>query len=130
MEQWEYMPTYIEANADKKDIRNFLREKTGVKRPPRYMVEAVMPELNKFGEQGWELVHMEPVQKVRKKGDVLFASGYRWSNVYFCVFKRRKPGSAAPVLPLRENGTPAFRSETEPDPLLPVAPKPPNNYGS
>jgi hypothetical protein len=48
----------------------------------------------KLGAEGWELVHMEPVGGVGKKGDVSFIRGYGsmtvWSNAYFCVFKRRK----------------------------------------
>jgi hypothetical protein len=52
------------------------------------------PILNKLGEDGWELVHMEPVSAVGSNGDVGFqhggsASFTTWSNVYFCVFKRK-----------------------------------------
>jgi hypothetical protein len=96
MEQWEYWPTYFEAKANKKEMREYLKSKIpGLKRrPPKFMVESLMPELNEMGEQGWELVHMEPVPSLGKKGDVLFGSR-EWSNVYFCVFKRRKPGMPA-----------------------------------
>lgn len=122
MEQWEYLPTYIEANAKKKEIRQFLQEQAGVKRPPAYMVESLMPALNRLGAEGWELIHMEPVPKLGSKGDVLFGGGYRWSNVYFCVFKRRK--SVPQVMPVNAEGQPAFQTSSEPD-LLPVAPMPP-----
>ena len=95
-EQWEYWPTYLEAKARKKEIREYLKSKVpGLKRPPKFMVESLMPKLNEMGEQGWELVHMEPVPALGNKGDVLFGSR-EWSNVYFCVFKRRKAG-ATPV---------------------------------
>ena len=117
MEQWEYWPTYLEARATKKDIKQYLREKLpGISRTPKFMVEAVMPQLNAMGEQGWELVHMEPVPALGKKGDVLFGSR-EWSNVYFCVLKRRKPGSSQPVTPLNAAGKPAF-----PAPAAPVPP--------
>jgi hypothetical protein len=90
MEQWEYLPTFIEANAKSQESKDFLKtQNPDVKKPPRYMVEAMMPQLNELGAQGWELVHMEPVAGVGKKGDVLFAD-HKWSNTYFCVFKRRK----------------------------------------
>ena len=49
-----------------------------------------MPTLNDIGRKGWELVHMQPVF-VGKNEDVLIhdSAGYtRWSNAYFCVFKR------------------------------------------
>lgn len=92
MEQWEYLPTFIEANAKSKEMREFLKTRfPDTKKPPRYMVEAMLPELNELGAQGWELVHMEPVAGVGGKGDVLFETSHRWSNVYFCVFKRRRP---------------------------------------
>lgn len=91
MDQWEYLPTYLEANASKKEVKQFLKNRLDVKRPSRYMPEAMMPQLNELGAQGWELVHMEPVARVGKKGDVLFANiGRHWSNVYFCVFKRMR----------------------------------------
>ena len=52
----------------------------------------MMPELDKLGDQGWELVHMEPVAKVGSKGDVMVGGeSSNWSNAYFCVLKRRKP---------------------------------------
>jgi hypothetical protein len=53
----------------------------------------MIPELNSLGDQGWEMVHMEPIGAVGKKGDVGFIAGdamARWSNSYFCVFKRQK----------------------------------------
>ncbi len=92
MDKWEYLPTFIEANANKKEVKNFLREVIpGLRKPPRYMPEAMMPQLDELGEQGWELIHMQPVRAIGKKRDVLFESfGRRWSNVYFCVFKREK----------------------------------------
>jgi len=92
MEQWEYWPTFIEASAKDKEMKEFLRNSVpDLKKPPRYLAEAMMPKLNELGAQGWELVHMEPVAGLGDKGDVLFAGDSReWSNVYFCVFKRRK----------------------------------------
>jgi hypothetical protein len=89
--QWDYFTTFIEANANTKELQAYLKQAMpDVKNPPRYSPQAMMPELNNLGEQGWELVHMEPVAAVGKKGDVRFDSG-RWSNMYFCVFKRLRP---------------------------------------
>lgn len=97
MEQWEYLPTFIKADARDKSMQEFLKAQIpNLEKPPKYMAEAMMPELNRLGEQGWELVHMEPVAGVGKKGDVLFEGGTEWSNTYFCVFKRRRPASPPP----------------------------------
>ena len=132
MDQWEYMPTYLEAKVDGKEIREFLKEQTGVKRPPRFMIESLMPQLDKLGSEGWELVHMEPVPRVGKKGNVLLGASYRWSNIYFCVFKRQKasaePQVEAPVVVqsvpedvVSSNGD----SQVEDLPIAPRAPFPP-----
>lgn len=98
MERWEYLTKFVEANAGDKEIREFVKKTFDVKKPPRYTPESMIPELNKLGDDGWELVHMEPVAGVGGKGDVRFESG-KWSNVYFCVFKRMKPfAPASPAL--------------------------------
>ncbi|WP_420641646.1 hypothetical protein [Candidatus Leptofilum sp.] len=55
-----------------------------------YSPQLMMPELNRLGAKGWELVHMEPVY-VGSNEDVLIEEGggmRRWTNKYFCVFKR------------------------------------------
>ncbi len=90
--KWEYLSIFVEADAKREE--DFLRErwdwKAGI---PPYAPQAMIPQLDSLGEQGWELVHMQPVQ-AGKKGDVLVAdagSGQRtWTNAYFCVFKRLK----------------------------------------
>ena len=105
MEQWEYLTTFVEANANTKETKEFIKQRFDVKKPARYAPEAMIPELNKLGEQGWELFHMEPVAGVGNKGDVRFDNGY-WSNTYFCVFKRRKPGSVPQVMPVNAGGQP------------------------
>ena len=97
MEKWEYLTRFFEAKATKKEIKDFIKAEFDVKRPKRFAPEAMIPELNKLGEGGWEMIHMEPVAGVGGKQDVLFDNG-RWSNYYFCVFKRRIRGTGAPVI--------------------------------
>ena len=93
MEKWEYLSKFIQADAKSNEAKAFLKQyRPNWKKPPQYTPEAMMPELDSLGDQGWELVHMEPVAKVGKKGDVYNGTG-EWSNSYFCVFKRRKPVS-------------------------------------
>ena len=59
----------------------------------------MIPDLNKLGAEGWELINMEPVAEVGGKEDILIAGeGRKWTSVYFCVFKRRMPDSAMPVV--------------------------------
>ena len=93
MEQWNYWTGLIWANAENKDVKEFLKECWPDYSWPKYAPQAMMPELNTLGEQGWELVHMEPVV-VGENHDVGFiyggSGGTSWTNIYFCVFKRRK----------------------------------------
>ncbi|MBL8120112.1 MAG: hypothetical protein J0L63_01905 [Anaerolineae bacterium] len=92
MERWEYLTKFIKADIKNEGVSSFFRQyRPNWKNPPPYTPEAMMPELDDLGNQGWELIHMEPVARVGKKGDVLFQGGAEWSNSYFCVFKRRKP---------------------------------------
>ncbi len=87
--QWEYQTIFVQAEARLEEA--FLQElrdwKEGI---PLHTPEAMIPRLNSYGEQGWELVHMQPVG-IGSKGDILMqdGSGSRfWSYTYFCVFKR------------------------------------------
>lgn len=91
--QWEYMTTFLEAEARYEE--DFLRQlsdwKNGI---PIYTPESLIPRLNAYGEQGWELIHMQPVG-VGNNADVLAqdGSGSRtWTHTYFGVFKRAKGG--------------------------------------
>jgi hypothetical protein len=94
MDQFEYFTTFLSAEAKTKEIKEWLKTRNPkVKNPPRFSPEAMIPELNALGTDGWELVTMTPIAGVGKKGDVRFlGEESRWSNTYFCVFKRRKPG--------------------------------------
>lgn len=126
MEQWEYWPTYLEAKANKKEMKEYLKSKVpDLKRPPKFMVESLMPQLNEMGEQGWELVHMEPVPGLDNRGRARFG-GREWSNVYFCVFKRRRAGTAPVVMPVNAAGQPAFPVPNQPatSPQPPASPPP------
>jgi hypothetical protein len=98
MAQWEYLSTFIEANAQAKETREWLKQRFPDRRRfARYAPESLMPELDRLGAAGWELVHMEPVAQVGGKGDVLFPAGTKWGRTYFCVFKRQKPELSRPL---------------------------------
>lgn len=97
-EKWEYITTFVEAKVSSKDIRNFIKD-TFDKKPRKHSPEAMIPDLNKLGQEGWELITMEPVADVGGKEDILIAGeGRKWTALYFCVFKRRLPDTAMPVV--------------------------------
>ena len=89
--QWEYMTTFLQAEARHEEdyLRQIRDWKDGI---PQYTPESLMPRLNAYGADGWELVHMQPVG-VGNKSDVLMqdnSSSRFWTNTYFCAFKRAK----------------------------------------
>ena len=91
--RWEYLTRFFYANAENDGAMAYYLMNWPGQKPAKYAPETMIPELDVLGEQGWEMVHMEPVGAVGKKGDVGFIAGdamARWSNSYFCVFKREK----------------------------------------
>jgi len=94
MEKWEYLTEFIRANIENEGVKAFLQEKyTNWKNPPKYAPQTMIPYLNKRGEQGWELIHIEPV-RIGDNYDISldFQGGAHgnYTNIYFSVFKRRK----------------------------------------
>jgi hypothetical protein len=88
-QRWEYRTDFLKADAQREEdfLRQYRDWKEGI---PPYAVEALMPRLNALGDQGWELVHMQPAF-VGGKEDVLMhdsQTGRVWTSSYFCVFKR------------------------------------------
>jgi len=96
MEKWEYWTGFLWAHIENEGAKELIKKSwPNWKNPPKYAPQTMIPQLNNFGEAGWELVHMEPVRRVGQNYDVYFSSGgglaeINWSNAYFCVFKRRK----------------------------------------
>lgn len=88
--QWEYLTVFVEAESA--PVMDYLLElKTWKNEVPRNTPESLMPRLDAYGRDGWELVHMQPVY-TGKNADVLAVDSGRgsagWTSTYFCVFKR------------------------------------------
>lgn len=90
-QKWQYMTVFVKAEAEY--VMDYLQEKwdwkSGV---PRNTPESMIPRLDALGEDGWELIHMQPVI-AGANADVMLLdnSGSRsWTSTYFCVFKRPK----------------------------------------
>ena len=87
-EKWEYYTQFVEADASV--AADYLNQKYPGVAFRKFAIQAILPQLNQLGEQGWELIHMEPAQ-VGNNGDVgLWGETRTWTHSYFCVFKRRK----------------------------------------
>lgn len=88
-EKWEYRTQFL--GADGEAVKDFLFKSFPGQRHFKYTPLALIPELNRLGAEGWELVSLEPVM-VGDKGDVLIwidsARSY-WTATYLAAFKRR-----------------------------------------
>jgi hypothetical protein len=81
--RWEYWSGILWSESLRKP-------KEGEEQLARYSPQRLIPALDAMGDEGWELVHMEPVV-VGNNEDVLLLdnTGNRaWTHAYFCVFKR------------------------------------------
>ena len=86
MQQWEYFSTFLEA-----DIRKVTPGIAGVPsgEHAQHSPYSLIPELNAFGAEGWELITAEPLLAGRKEDFVQPAGDAgRWGYHYLCVFKR------------------------------------------
>lgn len=125
MEKWEYQTRFFEAKVNSDQIKSFV-ESSFNKKAKRHSPEAMIPELNALGAEGWEIIHMEPVARVGGKEDVRMADG-GWSSTYFAVLKRRKPGSFVPVQVMEApdtNSASISSQAVQAEPNMPPIPKP------
>lgn len=96
MEKWEYRAQFLRADIEVPGVREHVKAKHPDLNPKRFSPIAMTKFLDEYGEAGWELMHIEPIQTLGEHGDVGFSNlaggafDKTWSNTYFCVFKRRK----------------------------------------
>ena len=90
MQLWEYFTTFIEANTEIAPVP--VRDDIPLDKHPVHSPYSLIPQLNLYGQKGWELISCEPVVP-GKKHDVLVpdSSGMKWAEHYLCVFKRALP---------------------------------------
>lgn len=94
-ERWEYLTTVLTADAETAEARDYLQGRYSGRSFPKYAPESLIPELNRLGNEGWELVSLEPVF-VGKNGDLMMPTGQQlgpgttyYTRQYLGVFKRR-----------------------------------------
>jgi hypothetical protein len=89
---WEHYIEFIEA--DPQTHMEFVQQFYPMGTIPKYAMQAILPRLNHLGEQGWEMVQIQPVA-VGKNGDILVggAMSEKWTRTYMCVFKRQAGAS-------------------------------------
>lgn len=87
MQKWEYHTTLIEANTELVPVP--LHDDIPIDHHPVHTPLSLIPQLNRYGNSGWELMSIQPVVP-GKKGDLLMpdSSGMKWARHYLCAFKR------------------------------------------
>ena len=89
MDTWEYFTTTISTDDPNLEvpIQDNIPRKASY---PTYSTYKLIPQLNYFGSQGWELISIEPVQQGRN-GDLRIpdTAGGQWTYTFFVAFKRR-----------------------------------------
>ena len=88
MDKWEYYTTFIEAEMKQTEWNPTPMIPPGDH--PKFSPYATLPELNRLGEKGWELIHMTPVITGKNHNVLVHPNNLtNWTNTYFCVLKRR-----------------------------------------
>jgi len=98
-ERWEYMTKFIWASLENAGAREYISKRwPNWNNPAKHTPASMIPELNDWGAQGWELIHMEPIEGVSSDGEIVYAhaGAASRSHYYFCVFKRRLPFEDTP----------------------------------
>ncbi len=89
LEQWEYFTTFIEAEMSQIDVESEAMIPPDEKHP-KFSPYALLPELNRLGQKGWELMSMQPVIAGKNHDISVHPNDIKyWSHTYLCVFKRR-----------------------------------------
>jgi hypothetical protein len=94
MTQWEYLTRVFVLDKEDEVAIDYIQSEypdRDWKELPKYDVLTLEAWLNKCGEEGWELVRLEAVDALGKKGDVgmVYPDAYpAYRHRYLCVFKR------------------------------------------
>ncbi len=80
--RWEYWSGILDASVQRKTKDSYTAPAA------RYSPQHLIPQLNALGEEGWELVHMEPVYTGSNEDILIHDTMRNWTSAYFCVLKR------------------------------------------
>lgn len=101
MARWEYLVRVFTLDKDDEVAIDYVQREypdRNWKELPKYDPLTLEAWLNRCGEEGWELVSLEPAEAQGKQGDIgrTYSSGsYNWARYYLCVFKRSTRAGAS-----------------------------------
>ncbi len=112
--RWEYRNVILSAQAHDPETRAYLQSVWPGWEPPRFAPQALIPKLNEYGANGWELVQIQPVYldedanvlihggpqppddpitaTIKAKAKIPSRTGSeptRYAHSYLCTFKRQ-----------------------------------------
>jgi len=90
MQKWEYHTMFVWADTKQEGVKEYMDNLfPNWTNPPQYAPQSMLMTLNDHGAAGWELIHIEPVQRIGRNYDIEVGGQVgSWSHYYFCVFKR------------------------------------------
>lgn len=93
MTRWEYLTRVFVLNKEDEVVIDYVMREypdRDWKELPKFDILALEAWLNKCGEEGWELMSLEPVDSLGKNGDLgfVYTEINTWRSKYLCVFKR------------------------------------------
>lgn len=95
MIKWEYRTIVLSANTNVKGVGEYLnRVYPNWQNVPQHHIKTIEAQLDDWGQNGWELMHIESVNEVGDKGDLRFTYSQNawgedvWRKHFLCVFKR------------------------------------------
>lgn len=94
MVKWAYHTCIL--NADANEQREYLKKRWPEDYFEKHAPQSLIPKLDRIGEEGWELVSMDPVAVGQNQDIKTHALGQTgrdtWVSSYLCVFKRPREG--------------------------------------
>ena len=87
--KWEYYTTIESADIYNTAPAGYIEKHWPDHKPKRLDPSNLIPRLNEWGQEGWELVHMQPIWSQTVRGALVVTSDWEvGAKLYFCVFKR------------------------------------------
>ncbi len=95
MQQWEYFSVLVDADTQR--VPDYIADHFPNWQVGRFSPLALIPYLNDYGAQGWELISAQPVANGTDEAILMHnaAPGGQaariWTHTYLCIFKRARP---------------------------------------
>ncbi len=93
MQKWEYLTLLMTSEVEPESAAALRRRFPEDKRFAKFTPAALIPQLDEWGEEGWELMSAQPVRTGDNEDIYISASSgmqMLFTHTYLCIFKRPK----------------------------------------